>query len=236
MTGRSGRTGSQADTTEQSREKEQGVEVSSVAAWRRRPLRQRPCVSGRNAFATNDFHFPDLYPGLNAKEFKAIQTHENAHVEFLVNALGASARPSPEFVDLTQETMVDFVLTSRALENTGVGAYLGAAPYISSSGYLAAAGSILTIEARHSGYINVLLNLLMTDNVYGNHQSFELPLTQDLVINLAGPFIANLNGGPPLSFSTTPSPANDIAILNFALALEYLEAAFYNTNVPIFFP
>ena len=102
------------------------------------------------------------------------------------------------------------------------------------SSYLAAAGSILTIEARHAGYINVLLNLIMTDNVYGNSQSFETPLTQDQVVALAGPFITSLNGGPPLSFSTTPSAANDYAILNFALALEYLEAAFYNINVPLF--
>ncbi len=75
---------------------------------------------------------------------------------------------------------------------------------------------------------------LIFTTVYGQSQSFETPLTQAEVIDLAGPFITSLNGGPPLSYSTTPSAQNDYAILNFALALEYLEAAFYNTNVPIF--
>ena len=149
------------------------------------------------------------------REFEAIQTHENAHVAFLVNALGANARPKPSFVDLTQPNLVTFAQTSRSLENTGVGAYLGAAPIIFNTAYLAAAGSILTIEARHSGYINVLLNKIMTDNVDGDVVNFDVPLTQEQVVANAGPLITSLNGGPPLAFSTTPSAENDIAILNF---------------------
>jgi hypothetical protein len=190
--------------------------------------------AGREAFAGNPNYLPSLYAGENATEFEAIQTHENAHVSFLVEALGAAARPKPSFVNLSQPSLVAFATTAKALENTGVGAYLGAAPIIYNKDYLAAAGSILCIEARHAGYLNVLLNLVMTESVNGGAQSFEGPLTQEQVVQLAGPFVTSLNGGPPLSFSTTPSAENDIAILNFALALEYLEASFYNTNVPIF--
>jgi hypothetical protein len=169
------------------------------------------------------------------EEFEAIQAHENAHVQFLVNALGAFARPRPSFVPLEQHNLVDFVVTSQALENTGVGAYLGAAPILFSRDYLAAAGSIMDIEARHAGFLDVLLGEIMTVNVNGNAQSFETPLTVQKVVDLAGPFVTSLNGGPPLTFSTTPSAMNDIAILNFALALEYLESEFYNINVPKFF-
>jgi hypothetical protein len=193
--------------------------------------------AGRDALAgfANPNHLPSLYQGENTREFEAIQIHENAHVKFLVEALGAMARPKPTFVDLLQPNLLTFVQTSRALENTGVGAYLGAAPIIASRAYLAAAGSIVTIEARHSGYINVLLDEIMTENVFGAVQDFETPLTQQQVVDMAGPLIISLNGGPPLAFSTTPSFENDIAILNFALALEFLEAEFYNINVPRFF-
>jgi hypothetical protein len=193
-------------------------------------------IGGRSARAQtgNPNYLPSLYRNENVREFQAIMDHENAHVQFLIGALGAAARPKPTFVNLVQPNLLAFAETSQALENTGVGAYLGAAPIIASSQYLAAAGSILTIEARHAGYLNVLLNDIMTQNVFGADQNFDMPLTQAQVVKLAGPFITNLNGGPPLEFSTVPSYENDIAILNFALALEYLEAEFYNLNVPKF--
>ncbi len=166
--------------------------------------------------------------------FHDIQQHENDHVDFLLGALGTSARPKPIFQNLLQRNRRAFFEVSQALENTGVGAYLGAAPVIFSREFLAAAGSIALIEARHAGWLNTLVNERLTTNVFGDAPSFEQALTIDQVVTQASPFIVNLNGGPPLTFSSTPSAANDIDILNFALALEFLEAEFYNANVPQF--
>jgi len=169
--------------------------------------------------------------------FDSIRQHENDHVDFLVNALGSDARPMPTFQNLKQKNIIDFVMVSQALENTGVGAYLGAAPAIKDRDYLAAAGTIAFIEARHAGYLNVLVEDPITGSIIDltSDNSFETPLTPDQVAGYAGPFVADLNGGPPLTYSETRSDDNDIAILNFALALEYLESEFYNINVPKFF-
>lgn len=193
-------------------------------------------AAGSAAAADRGTAVPNLYPNVNAREFQAIRRHEDAHVNFLVTALGSAARPKPNFKNLTQPNVRAFGTASQVFENTGVGAYLGAAPVIFSRQYLAAAASIALIEARHAGYLNVLFDGIMTDDVMGDEQSFEQPLTINEIVSLVTPFVQDLNGGPPLTFSMTPSRANDIAILNFALALEYLEATFYDINVPRFFP
>ena len=198
-------------------------------------------ASGHNARAA-DTPKETAREGRKAKnqqrdEFESIQKHEADHVAFLVQALGASARPKPTFQNLDQATFPAFVQLAQTLENTGVGAYLGAAPFISSAEILAAAGSIMTVEARHAGYLNSYVNDPLTGNAADEDAdpSFESPLTADQVVAGAGGFIADLNGGPAVTYSNVASPENDIAILNFALALEYLEAEFYDLNVPKFY-
>lgn len=163
--------------------------------------------------------------------FEAIQKHENAHVDFLLAALGGAARPKPTFRGLEQANLRNFADLALAFENTGSGAYLNAAPALNDRAFLAAAGSIALVEARHSGFINVALKKPVTQM----NADFEQPLTAAAVGAAVAPFIASLNGGPPITYSDVRSNANDIAILNFALALEYLEADFYNINVPKFF-
>jgi hypothetical protein len=215
-------------------------DVEEAVAGRRRFIRRAVLagaggvafLTARNAQADHVNNGEDKRETRNT--FLDIQRHENAHVAALLTALGASARPKPTFQNLVQPNFRQFAQVSQALENTGVGAYLGAAPIIFNRGYLAAAGSIALIEARHAGWLNSLLQAPITANVYGMEQSFETPLTPAQVATLASPFIASLNGGPPLDYAGTASAANDVAILNFALALEYLEAEFYNLNVANF--
>lgn len=158
--------------------------------------------------------------------FQEIKRDEDAHVSFLKHALGDYARPKPTFKNLKQEDVHHFIKLSQVFENVGVGAYLLAAPAISSKGYLAAAGSILTIEARHAGYLDALVGSPLSPN-----GAFDKPIPQATIVADVAPFIKSLNGG-----SDPSKPLkNDIDILNFALLLEYLEATFYDINVPRFY-
>ena len=170
-------------------------------------------------------------------QLQSVQRHENAHVAFLVSFLGSKARPKPTFKNLRASNQNEFLTLGRTFENVGVGAYLGAAPAILNPAILAAAGSIATIESRHAGFFNNLQLKNVTENAFGQEQSFERPFSVEEVVKFASPYIVAAPG-PALTFETDTSlrsSDNDIAILNFALALEYLEAEFYNINVPRFY-
>lgn len=95
-----------------------------------------------------------------------------------------------------------FVATASVLEGVGVSAYLGAAADIMSAAYLTAAGSILTVESRHSSYIRASLK----ESPFPS--PFDVPLTFDEVYTLAAPFI--VPGSCPSSNPTLPVKVSPI--------------------------
>lgn len=173
-------------------------------------------------------------PFLIGLGFRDIRKEESDHVSFLINLLGGKARPKPAFINLRRFTLLGFLKVSQTIENTLSGAYLGTLQYFFDPAKMAAAASIGFIEARHGTFLNVLLDRRITTNVTGKAPSFETTLSQLDVLKLIGRFLAGLNGGPPLAYSTViPTPANDIAILNFLLALEFMALDFYTVNLPM---
>ena len=83
---------------------------------------------------------------------------EQQHVDALIAAaksLGGKPAAMPKFV-FPMKDEKSFLKLAQTLEDTGVGAYNGAGPAIKSKDILAAAGSIVQIEARHAAAIRAL--------------------------------------------------------------------------------
>jgi hypothetical protein len=89
---------------------------------------------------------------------RVIYQHEQAHVNFLRKALGSAAVKKPKFnFQGTVEDQDLFLSTAQLLEDTGVGAYAGAAPSVKDDAILAAAVSVHSVEARHAAWVRHML-------------------------------------------------------------------------------
>jgi rubrerythrin len=89
---------------------------------------------------------------------KEIADHEAQHVNALkqaIKSLGAKPVKSPSFAFGISDEQ-GFLKLAQTLEDTGVSAYNGAATAITSKDILAAAGSIVQVEARHAAAIRLL--------------------------------------------------------------------------------
>jgi hypothetical protein len=110
------------------------------------------------------------------------QDHVNA-LSTVIKQLGATPVAKPAFV-FPASSQGSFLALASVLENTGVGAYNGAAPSLKSKQVLAAAGSIVQIEARHAAAIDLLIGKSPTPT-----GGFDVPLTKAEVLAKAGPLI-----------------------------------------------
>jgi hypothetical protein len=92
---------------------------------------------------------------------------------------------------------------ARVVEFVGVGAYLGAAHLLTDPSLLTAAGSILTVEARHQTILN------MFNRGFSIPTSFDMGFTPASVLAMASPFISGctipITANPSLSITNTGS-------------------------------
>ena len=88
---------------------------------------------------------------------RTVVADESKHVQELKQALGSKALKEPKFNYHGDNRKINtFMKAAFAFENTGVHAYSGQAFNIKDPKYLAAALSIVTVEARHAAVIGLI--------------------------------------------------------------------------------
>jgi hypothetical protein len=141
-------------------------------------------------------------PEVAIQNFQAIFSHESAHTQFLdaaLDAVGDAPITGCTFnFDKALTDVATMAAVARVVEAVGVGAYLGGAGLVDDKSVLTAAASILTIEARHQAFLNVL------NGATGIPQAFDIPLTPKQVLSLAAGFISGCDVQGALKIQANP--------------------------------
>jgi len=144
------------------------------------------------------------YTGMTAAEsalLTDIRDHEVAHREFFKAALSTSAIGAlvPNFTSITFTSRDSVLGAAKAFEDLGVAAYNGAGYLIKDVNYLALAGKIVSVEARHAALIREIIttnSFVTSDVVTIGSNSLEISKSPEVVLATANRFVS----GKPLFF------------------------------------
>jgi len=140
-------------------------------------------------------------PQVPIQQFTAIQSDESTHTSVLASTItsqGGTPITTCAFnFDAALADVPTMAATARVVEDLGVAAYLGAAHLVSDPVLLTAAGSILTVEARHQTVLNIL------NGGSAIPQAFDIPFTPSQVLAVASPFISGCDLGIPANPTLT---------------------------------
>ncbi|ROT43071.1 twin-arginine translocation pathway signal [Sodiomyces alkalinus F11] len=153
-------------------------------------------------FPPEDFAALGLSPQEIADLRKVGET-EFDHASFLQSAIAqAGFQPvQPCNYNFGFTDAAGMVATALVLESVGVSAYLGAASLVADAGILTAAGSILTVEARHQTFLRAATRQIAIP------QPFDTPLGPRAVFSLAAPFFESCPEGSNLLVEPFPALA-----------------------------
>lgn len=159
-------------------------------------------------FQSNDFTAAGFVSSdIPIQQFKTIQTDEATHstvLQSVLKSLNEEPVTSCKFkFDDALSDVATMAATARVVENLGVSAYLGAAPLVTDPILLQAAGSILTVEARHQTVLNALSG---TGTAIPN--AFDVAFSPSEVLAVAAPFFdgpcdLGVPANPTLSITNT---------------------------------
>ncbi|QKY20152.1 ferritin-like domain-containing protein [Halolamina sp. CBA1230] len=122
---------------------------------------------------------------------ETLADHEAEHVEVLTEAvelLGGEPAEPAEY-EFGFEEVGEFFSLAAVIENAGVAAYAGAAPFVESPDLLAVALSIHSVEARHAALANQLAGTSPFPDAFDGASS------QSDVLDTVGQFVADEENG-----------------------------------------
>jgi rubrerythrin len=169
---------------------------------------------------------------------RTVGDHEAAHVSALsstVEALDGTPVQEGEY-EFGYETPSEFLAVAKALENTGVAAYAGAAPQVVNNEVLAAAAGIHSVEARHAAFLNFVGDDSPFPAAVDEAKSVSevLEIAGQFVTSEVDPSVYETGEDRPTHDRKADDDTSDVNVLNYALTLEHLENAFYRDGLERF--